>query len=206
MGKGNRNRDSKRKKSDDSVNNDCENKAGRYTATPEDVNLSDILSQTNQVLYENNNNNNNDNSCVQNLTSVFDQESVSVTPTQSLLHNMATRDEERRPQPTNSDIISYLEVINGKISGLEKRLISLENLEKKVDKFDKEMKKMWGYIEDNSKKSNERIINLENKTESTDFSLGLVNDKMAQLEKEKDNLHEELVYLQSQSMRNNLVK
>jgi hypothetical protein len=60
MGRGNRNRDGKRKKSDDSVNNDSEIKAGRFTATPEDVNLSDILSQTNKVLYDNNDKNNDD--------------------------------------------------------------------------------------------------------------------------------------------------
>ena len=43
MGKGNRNRDGKRKKSDDSVNNDCEIKAGRFTETPEDVHLRIML-------------------------------------------------------------------------------------------------------------------------------------------------------------------
>jgi hypothetical protein len=112
---------------------------------------------------------------------------------------------EGKHQPTNSDLLTYLEMINEKLSSVDKRLISLEKLEMKVENFDKEMKKLWVYIEDKSKKSDERIEKIENKTESTDFSLGLVNDKMIQLEKEKENLHDELVYLQSQSMRNNLV-
>ncbi|XP_045214306.2 uncharacterized protein LOC123564644 [Mercenaria mercenaria] len=41
--------------------------------------------------------------------------------------------------------------------------------------------------------------------ESTDFNLGLVNDKVVTLEKERVAMRDDLAYLQSQSMSNNLI-
>lgn len=44
---------------------------------------------------------------------------------------------------------------------------------------------------------------VEDKTECVDYSLGVVNDKMVQLEKEKEVMKNEFGYLKSQSMQNN---
>ena len=46
---------------------------------------------------------------------------------------------------------------------------------------------------------------IEETLESADFNLGLTNDKVAALEKQNEVLKDEVTYLQSQSMRNNLI-
>ncbi|XP_053388875.1 uncharacterized protein LOC128551939 [Mercenaria mercenaria] len=92
-----------------------------------------------------------------------------------------------------------------KINGLEKRLVTLETLDKKVDKFDQELKKLWNHVHDNVKRLDSRVGSVEDKVESADFATGLVNDKVIHMEKQCEVLREEIVYLQSQSMRNNLV-
>ena len=67
------------------------------------------------------------------------------------------------------------------------------------------MKKLWVVISDNNKKSDERITKVEEKSETIDFNMGLANDKVVDLEKQRDKLKEDVVYLQSQSMRDNLI-
>ncbi|KAH3736326.1 hypothetical protein DPMN_042889 [Dreissena polymorpha] len=51
----------------------------------------------------------------------------------------------------------------------------------------------------------ERITQVEERADSTDFGLVMVNNKVAVLEKTKDSLQEEVTYLQSHSMGSNLV-
>ncbi|KAH3888233.1 hypothetical protein DPMN_012264 [Dreissena polymorpha] len=46
---------------------------------------------------------------------------------------------------------------------------------------------------------------LRKTTESIDFALSQVNSKVSELEKQRNNLQDEIVYSQSQSMKNNLV-
>ena len=108
-------------------------------------------------------------------------------------------------EPSNSDLLSYLKKIDGRICAMDKRLGALESLEKKVDNFDKELKKLWVVIADNNKKLDQRLTSVEEKTETTDFAMGMVNSKIVVLEKERDKLRDDVVYLQSQSMRNNLI-
>ena len=46
---------------------------------------------------------------------------------------------------------------------------------------------------------------VENMTDTSQFAVGEAHDKITRLEKEKSEMKEELNYLQSQSMRNNLI-
>ncbi|KAH3755190.1 hypothetical protein DPMN_189879 [Dreissena polymorpha] len=78
-------------------------------------------------------------------------------------------------------------------------------LEKKVDNFDMELKRICTAIEDRNRKLEERIAKVEEKGDSMDFGLGMANSKITMLEKTKDRLQEEVTYLQPYSMRNNLV-
>ena len=91
------------------------------------------------------------------------------------------------------------------MNNVEKRLDTLEMLEKRVANFKKEISKVWNFMRDQNKKDDSRIRELQDKVESTDFSVGVTNDKVLQLEKEKDRLKDEVIYLQSQSMCNNLL-
>ncbi|XP_060566203.1 uncharacterized protein LOC132725137 [Ruditapes philippinarum] len=107
--------------------------------------------------------------------------------------------------PTNADILAYLEKNNGRIGDVEKRLDSLSVLEKKVDGFDRELKKLWNAMEDRNKKLDARLSCVEEKVECSDFSVAQLESKVIQFEKERDSLKNEVIYLTSQSMRNNLI-
>ncbi|XP_052259763.1 uncharacterized protein LOC127864106 [Dreissena polymorpha] len=115
-----------------------------------------------------------------------------------------------RPEMSNTsnnsiEILEFLKRIDGRLVNVEKRLDSLMGLEKKVDNFDMEVKKLRTAFEDRNRKLEERISKVEEKTESADFCLGMANSKMVELEKTDVRLREEVTYLQSHSMRNNLV-
>ena len=73
------------------------------------------------------------------------------------------------PVPSNVDIKKCLTRIEGKISHMETRLKSLDIVEKKVSEFDSELKKLWTYIMDTRKQSEERISKIEEKAETIDF-------------------------------------
>ena len=108
------------------------------------------------------------------------------------------------PVPSNVDMMKCLIRIEGKISHMETRLKSLDIVEKKVSGFDSELKKLWTDIMDTRKQSEERISKIEEKAETIDFSVGLTNDNVVEIERDNNRLRDEVVYLQSQSMRNNL--
>ncbi|KAH3801370.1 hypothetical protein DPMN_155019 [Dreissena polymorpha] len=70
------------------------------------------------------------------------------------------------------------------------------------------IKNLKGYglqFEDRNRKFEERITTVEEKGDSMYFGLGMANSKNSMYEKTKDRLQEEVTYLQSHSMRNNLV-
>lgn len=203
MGKKSRN---KRKKSDDSLNNDslntC-NKAGRYTDSPEQnwVSVSDILNETNSVLFGSNDQ--------VNLSTFFEEPNMSDQTANKSDHSppspVTVNTSDKTMEPAHLEIMTCLKNIESRLSAVETRLKSLDSLENKVDKFDQEMKKLWTYIHDNQNRTDERLRKVEDMTESANFNLGLMNDKVVTLEKEREGIRDDLAYLQSQSMRNNLV-
>ena len=67
------------------------------------------------------------------------------------------------------------------------------------------MEKMTTLMFDRQKKVEERMSAIDEKQDSVNLSLGFANDKVTRLEKENDRLSSDVVYLQSQSMRNNLL-
>lgn len=58
----------------------------------------------------------------------------------------------------------------------------------KVDRSDTESKKLWVALEDKNKKT------LEEKIKSSDFFLGMLNDKVVSLEKERELLRKKVLY------------
>ncbi|KAH3696685.1 hypothetical protein DPMN_084161 [Dreissena polymorpha] len=58
---------------------------------------------------------------------------------------------------------------------------------------------------DRNQKFGEQLSKVEEKTESMDFALRTINSKVSELKKQRSVLQEEIVYLQSQSIRNNLM-
>lgn len=75
----------------------------------------------------------------------------------------------------------------------------------KVSVIEDDLKPLKVAVRDRNKAVDGRINKIQDKVESCDFAVGLVNDKVVTLEKENESLKENLTYLQSQSMRNNLI-
>lgn len=112
-------------------------------------------------------------------------------------------------EPSNADIMKCLIDINKELGQIDNRTNrqsqTLESLQQKVGSFESDLKKMWTLIYDNEKKSNERFNKIEDSVESADFNLVKTVEKVTTLEKKEDEMKNEMLYLQSQSMRNNLI-
>lgn len=167
------------------------------------VTVSQLLKTTNDVLY-NDDLNMSSISVFEAASGIDDRDSMSKGgPSSSAVGSDLPK------EPTNADILSYLVQMNtkfsSKIGDIEIRLKNLESLDIKVADVDKDLKKMWLFMQDSQKKVEERVNSLEDKHDSINFNVGATNDKITQLEKERDAIKGDLVYLQSQSMRSNLL-
>ena len=103
------------------------------------------------------------------------------------------------------DIMKCLSRIELRITGIEQKLSTLDKVEKKVSNLESDVKKLWLHLEDINKNIMEKVVSAEERLDNIDFSVGHAQDAISQLEKENNRLKENLVYLQSQSMRNNLI-
>lgn len=174
-----------------------------------DLSVSDILSQTNSILFDTD-----DQVLSPSEDSVFEPTSDTVSPLSAKSTEqvkMATgganfqSTQTHKNEPSNSDLMACLKGIEGRLTKMDNRLGALEELKKKVDDFDKDMKKLWITIEDKTKKLDEKVSVVEERVECCDFTLAATNEKVIALEKERDSLKGDVVYLQAQSMRNNLI-
>ena len=67
--------------------------------------------------------------------------------------------------PTNSDIVLQLMKIESSLSQVNKKLEKHETLKSKVTEFDKELKRKWLYVEDNSKSTNEKLDKFDDRVD-----------------------------------------
>jgi hypothetical protein len=88
---------------------------------------------------------------------------------------------------------------------MDKQSQTIDTIQTKVGSFENDLKKLWSYIHDNDKKTSERLNRVEDRVESADFNLTKMSEQVLKLERCEEELRSEMVYLQSQSMRNNLV-
>ncbi|XP_052820392.1 uncharacterized protein LOC128246240 [Mya arenaria] len=186
-----------RNSSGNSSENVNKSKVSKQRGPSEDLNqsVSDILSQANAVLYaENSDADKNGDS------SVFVSEE-----TEGEVVGGAAKMAEGGRQPTNKDLMDCMKAMNSKLSEMEKKLGTIEVLERKVTDFEKELRKVWVALEDRAKRTDERVMRLEDRVESVDMGTGLLSSRVAALEKQREELRDDLTYMKSQSMRNNLV-
>lgn len=108
-------------------------------------------------------------------------------------------------QSSLADVMASLKGIEGRLCNADKRLDALEVVKRKVDTFDNEKKKLWVALEYRYNKVAARVTVIEDKVESSDFAVSMLNDKVLTLEKEREMLREEMTYLHAQSMMNNLL-
>ena len=110
-----------------------------------------------------------------------------------------------KSEPTNGDIMKCLDGIVSRLDHMDKRLNGLEERKVQVTAFDKDLKKLWTLVEDKNKITENRLSAVEDKVDTCEFSQDKLYGKVVSLESEKQSLKDEIVYLQAQSMRNNLV-
>jgi hypothetical protein len=108
-------------------------------------------------------------------------------------------------QPTLQDVMSALGVISGRLTSVEQKLQCLDNMDLRMAKIEKDMNTLWLALEDKVKRVDERVSRLEHITEGADIAAAQVTSRIDELERERDSLRDDLVYMKSQSMRNNLV-
>ncbi|KAH3735963.1 hypothetical protein DPMN_042524 [Dreissena polymorpha] len=113
--------------------------------------------------------------------------------------------EDSGQEPTIKDVLNCMRTIDTRLLAIELKLHAIDSLENKVCDFDKELKKIWVALEDRVKRTDARACALEEKVELVDVGATIVADRLTQLEKERNELRDDVAYLKSQSMRNNLV-
>ena len=158
---------------------------GPSSDSDNNVSVSDLLNQTNAVLYNVDSNN------------VFE---INSEPENIVFKNMAANSE-----PTNKDLMNCLQNISSRLGCVEKKLSAIDKLEKRVGEFEKELKSIWLVMEERAKKTEDRVMSLEDKVENADIGSALLASKVDDLSQARDNIQEEVAYLKSQSMRNNLI-
>ena len=216
MGKKNRSKRKKSSESSDVEKSNSRSKSAKYGEEPSGSTLlmddtiatcsiSEVLQNVNSVLY--------DQSAEQLHSEVF-QSPLSEDNKQakeSKTLTMASEEENVQAttmppsNPSNADIMKYLQKIDHTLSNVNKRLETLDIVEKKVNEFDKELKNLWIHIKDNNDKLDTKIQKVETAVDDHAFAIGNAADKIESLESANAALKDEMVYIQSQSMRNNLV-
>ncbi|XP_052258671.1 uncharacterized protein LOC127863292 [Dreissena polymorpha] len=111
---------------------------------------------------------------------------------------------ENGQEPTIKDVMNFMRTMDNRLAAIDVKLNAIDSLEKKVCVFEKELKKIWVALEERVKRTDARVLALEEKVELVDVGATIVADRLVQLEKERNELRDD-VYLKSQSMRNNLV-
>lgn len=73
--------------------------------------------------------------------------------------------------PSSADIIAMLGKMNLTLIDMGKRLDTLGILERKVDNFDKELRKLWWHIDATSKATNDKVDRAEARMDSAEINL-----------------------------------
>lgn len=162
------------------------------------ISVSDILSTANSVLF--------DDSDIVFLDNMPSHKGNSADSDVNIASNVSKSKTASKVQSqTDSEVIAYLKKIDSKIDIVEKKLQTLDSLEKKVDGFEREIKKLWSRVDKLASKTEDKLQNANDRIDHLEFNAGERYDDIKNLEKENDKLKDTISYLQSQTMRNNLV-
>ena len=71
--------------------------------------------------------------------------------------------------------------------------------------FELDMKKLWTFVFDQNKKLDSRVISVEDRVGELEFSLAAAQGELQQVRDDEARVRDDLNYVKSQSMRNNLV-
>ncbi|KAH3690625.1 hypothetical protein DPMN_191312 [Dreissena polymorpha] len=88
---------------------------------------------------------------------------------------------------------------------MDARFNVLEGLERKMDYFEKKLKKLWLHIDTVVQDSRKKVDRVENKKDSMGIDIEGVRRRISNLEQVSNRLRDDMNYEQSQSMRNNFI-
>ncbi|KAH3729852.1 hypothetical protein DPMN_055830 [Dreissena polymorpha] len=108
-------------------------------------------------------------------------------------------------ESTNKDLMDCMSPLGVRLGSMERKLSVLNNLERKVMDFDKELKKIWLAHDDRVKRIDARVLSLEEIVVSADVGGGTNGRDDGMLEKQREEQRGDVADRKSQSMRNNLV-
>lgn len=150
------------------------------------VSVSDVLNRTNSVL--------------------FGEESLENSVFVNCVEGKSDdKQEMAHKEPTNRDLMNLLLNVSGRLEIVEKKLGTVESIDKRMISLEKDIKNLWVALDERVKKVDERVIRLEDKVDGADIHAADLTERLQVLEKERDTLRDDVSYLQSQSMRNNLI-
>ena len=197
---GKHNKSKKRKNS--SEGSSGQQKNARNGGSPDKIAVSDTLHQANSVLFNCEND-----ETVELSNSVFepDQRSSLSDASGSMSPSIISDGADPSNLPTNLDLFKYLKQMDSKINIMDKKLEKLDTLEKKVCEVDGDMKKLWNFVHDQLKENKDSITKISDRIDTFEFALGTAHEQITQLNSDKKRMQDSILYLQSQSMRNNLV-
>ena len=203
------NRNKKRKNS--SEEGSGQHKSARNGGSPGNIELSESIHAANSVLYDAETD-----VTTELINSVFESKQCSSLSDASV--NLSGHSSTKSPSvisgapapepaqsPSNLDLFKYLKCMDAKINQMGKQLDKLDSLESKVCGLDGDMKKLWTFVHDQMKDNKELMSKVGERMDTCEFSLGSAHDQITQLSADKKRMQDSLLYLQSQSMRNNLI-
>ena len=164
------------------------------------LSVSEVLNAINAVLYESEDNS----ACVR-------DNSVDISVFEAGAEVAEARGEmaDSAREPSNQDILKAIQDntsgITARLDILERRLGILETLEKKVTEFEKDLKKVWVALEDRARRTEDKVSRLEDKVDASEISYTEISSRVSELDRQRQQLSDDVSYLEAQSMRNNLV-
>ncbi|XP_052278539.1 uncharacterized protein LOC127877007 [Dreissena polymorpha] len=112
---------------------------------------------------------------------------------------------ENNAEPTIRDLMTLMKNVSDRLESVEKKMGGIDSIEKKMCNMKKDLNKLWVALEDRVRKVDERVTRIEDKVDGADFYAAQLSEWVQELEKQRDTLRDNVTYLQSQSMRNNLI-
>ncbi|KAH3729339.1 hypothetical protein DPMN_055307 [Dreissena polymorpha] len=82
-------------------------------------------------------------------------------------------------EPTNKDLMDSMNTLGVRLGFKERKLSVLDNQERKVMDFDKELKKILLALDDRVKRTDARVLSLEERLESAYVGAAQMAEKMA---------------------------
>lgn len=186
----------KRKNSSDGTSGQL--KSARNGGSPVQADVSDSIHRANSVLYGGE-------SDLELDISVFESSLSSNMSEPGDKGNTEGGSTSATNSSTNLEILKHLKRIESKMTVMDNKLNKLDTLEQKVSNFDSDLKKLWTFVHDQFKDNKDAMLKVSERMDTLEFSLGVAQEQITQLTSDKAKVSDSLLYVQSQSMRNNLV-